>query len=179
MEIIDKRKSTAWVPAIEVLNEALPVFRKENFKGIRNIVLMDKDYRNSTQNVSGRYCKIDGTNQADIEMFFDWHETLPTDLKESRLYIFYQVTSTLLHEIYHHIIRGQKRLRRPPLKEETAATKWAASGAMFAIKKTFSREDHEDEWNRIKDTIRRERIRLGLDTDPTNTRQTSSSLPVG
>ena len=44
MKIEDKRSTTSWVPAVEILNEAIPLFGKQNFAGIRKVVLLDRDY---------------------------------------------------------------------------------------------------------------------------------------
>lgn len=44
MNILDKRKTSSWVPAVEILEQIVPLFRKEHFYGARNIVLLDEDY---------------------------------------------------------------------------------------------------------------------------------------
>ena len=117
MKIKDKRSTTSWVPAVEILNEVLPHFRKQNFAGIRRVVLLDQDYHKGPKGL-GRYCQIDGTKQADLEMYFDWYDGLPQEVRTSKLYLTYMIVSTLMHEVYHHIIRGQHRLRQPKFKTE-------------------------------------------------------------
>jgi hypothetical protein len=67
MQIKDKRSATSWVPAVDILNQVLPLFREQNFAGIRRVVLLDQDYHKGPEGL-GRYCQIDGTKQADVEM---------------------------------------------------------------------------------------------------------------
>jgi len=44
MKIEDKRSTTFSVPAVEILDEALPHFQKRNFADIRKAVLLDQNY---------------------------------------------------------------------------------------------------------------------------------------
>ncbi|MCH5374762.1 MAG: formylglycine-generating enzyme family protein, partial [Planctomycetes bacterium] len=74
----------------------------------------------------GRYCPIDGSQQADIEIYFDWLDDLPGELRSSKLFLSYQIVHILMHEVYHHIVRGQRRLRQPKFKKEQSdADEWA------------------------------------------------------
>jgi len=124
MNIDDKRSTTSWVPAVDILNEALPHFRKQNFAGIRRVVLLDQDYHKGPEAL-GRYCPVKGTKQADVELYFEWYDELPEKVRSSRLYLTYMIIQTLMHEVYHHIVRGQHRLRQPKFKTEQAkASQW-------------------------------------------------------
>ena len=151
MKIDDKRSTTSSVPAVEILNEALPCFQKRNFAGIRKVVLLDQDYHKGPE-AWGRYCPVKGSKQADIEIYFDWVDDLLTEVRSSKLYLTYQIVHILMHEVYHHIVRGQHRLRQPKFKkEQTDADKWATGAVAHVFKKLFPREDHEQEWLRLKD----------------------------
>jgi len=66
MKIVDKRNRYTWVPAKDILGEIIPLFRKEHFVGIRQIILLDKNYH-KRKNVSGLYLPIKNTTFSDIE----------------------------------------------------------------------------------------------------------------
>ena len=90
MKIDDKRCTSSWVPAVEILNEVIPFFREQNFAGIRRIVLLDQDYHKGSKAL-GRYCAVAGTNRADVELYFEWYNELPEELRESKLYLTYMI----------------------------------------------------------------------------------------
>jgi hypothetical protein len=150
MKIEDKRSTTSSVPAVEILNEVLPHFQKRNFAGIRSVVLLDQNYHKGPAAL-GRYCAIKGTKQADVEIYFEWIDDLPEEVRSSKLYLTYQIVHILMHEVYHHIVRGQHRLRQPKFaKEQTDADRWATGAVAHVFKKVFPREQHEQEWLRLK-----------------------------
>lgn len=150
MKIEDKRITTSSVPAVEILNEALPHFLKRNFVGIRKVVLLDQNYHKGPE-AWGHYCPLNGSRQADIEIYFDWVAELPEEVRSSKLYLTYQIVHILMHEVYHHIVRGQHRLRQPKFKQEQMdADRWATGAVAHVFKKLFPRDQHEQEWLKLK-----------------------------
>ena len=69
MKVVDERDSTKFLPIVEIVDEIVPLFRKQHFVGIRRLVLLDEDYRRG-RGAAGRYCPVKGSDQADIETFF-------------------------------------------------------------------------------------------------------------
>ena len=109
---------------------------------------MDTDYRKD--DAAGRYVPIRGTNRADIEMYFDWYTTFSPEALESALLLTYLVTNTLMHEIYHHIVRGQKRLKRPSgAVEEKDAAQWAKGAVGHVFRELYPRERFEPHWQQV------------------------------
>lgn len=158
MKIDDKRITTLYLPVIDIINEVIPHFKKQHFVGIRKIALFDSKYRkgpNESGISMGRYCAVPGTKTADIEMYFEFYDILPLELKTSKLYLTYLVVSTLMHEVYHHIIRGQHRLRQPKAKkEEMQADRWGDGAVGHIFNKLYPREQYEPEWKKIQDILR-------------------------
>jgi hypothetical protein len=155
VKIEDRRQETMWINAKEILETIIPTLSAKNLVGIRKIVLLDNDYHRGEKGL-GRYLLHSGGTSADIEMYFDYYSSLPVEAQNSSIYLTYLISETLLHEIYHHIIRGQKRLKRPSLKdEEKNAHKWAQGGVNHIMKKLGILEEYEAEmakfgkmWNR-------------------------------
>ena len=85
MKVVDERDSTKFLPIVEIVDEIVPLFRKQHFVGIRRLVLLDEDYRRG-RGAAGRYCPVKGSDQADIEMFFSHLAELPADVRDSRVY---------------------------------------------------------------------------------------------
>ena len=171
MEIIDYRKKWVNIPAVEILNKAIPVFRKENLQGIRRILLKDiclglpPSYNKC--HVKGRYCSIKNSKEADIELFFEWFKIFPEELKKNDLYLHFYIIQIFLHEIYHHIVRGQKRIKKMKYyEEENNCEKWAYGGAIYAVEKIFTKEEMESKSNEIKDFWTEEERAMGFDIEP-------------
>ncbi len=151
MKIDDRRVTSSWVPAAQVLEQIIPLMRQEHFAGIRSIVLLDNDYHANRQvaRASGRYCPMQGTRAADIEMYFGHFSSLPEEVKTNRMVLTYFITETLMHEVYHHVVRGQQKLRRPSFKEEQkAAGRWAFAAICHVARQLFPGQ--EAEWNRLE-----------------------------
>lgn len=73
-----------------------------------------------------RYCRVDETEQAEVESYFDCYQGIQEKAKTNWICFTYQIVRTLMHEIFHHLVRGQQHLRRPRLEiEETRAKEWA------------------------------------------------------
>ena len=152
MKIDDRRVTSSWVPAVQVLEQIIPLMRKEHFAGIRSIVLLDHDYHANRRvaRASGRYCPTQGTRAADIEMYFDHFSSLPEEVKTNRMVLTYFITETLMHEVYHHVVRGQRKLRRPPFKDEQkAAGRWAFAAIGHVARQLFPGQ--EAEWKRLEE----------------------------
>ena len=146
MKIEDRRVNPSWVPAVQVLKEVIPLFKQEHFAGIRKIVLLDDDYhaKRGVSKAAGRYCPIQGTRAADVEIYLGHLSTLPEELKGNRMLLTYLITETLMHEIYHHLVRGQRKLRRPSFKEEQRrAEQWAFSAVVHVFRQLFPGEETE------------------------------------
>lgn len=157
MKIEDRRVTSSWVPAVQVLEEVIPLFRQEHFVGIRRIVLLDDDYHANRRvaRAAGRYCPIQGTKAADVEIYLGHLSTLPEEVKTKRMLLTYLITKTLMHEIYHHLISGQQKLRKPSFKEEQkAADRWAFSAVAHVFRQLFPGEEADAEWKRIDQILK-------------------------
>ena len=152
MKIIDKREKWIAIPAVEILNKSIPIFRKENLLGIRRIILKDVFYDHKKRMARGRYCPIASTNRADIEIYFEWYDEFPPELKKNDIYLHYMIIRIFLHEVYHHIVRGQKRIKKMKNSiEEENCFKWAHGGAQYALQKMFPPEEYKSKLTEIKD----------------------------
>lgn len=152
MRIEDLRDKTSWVPAISILEEFQPKFDQKYFVGIKKIILMDDDYHTNDIFIKayGRYIKIPRTKYANIELYFDRFTNLPDEAKQSRLYLSYYILQALLHELYHHRIRGQKKIRKPKFKnEQDSADKWAHKVLTPIYREVYPAEKYKDEWDEI------------------------------
>jgi hypothetical protein len=157
VKIEDRRVTSSWVPAVQILEEVIPLFRQEHFGGIRRIVLLDHDYHANRRvaRASGRYCPIKGTKAADVEIYFSHLSTLPEEVKTNQMLLTYLITETLMHEIYHHLVRGQQKLRRPSFKQEQkAAGRWAFAAVCHVFRRLFPGEDADAEWKRIDQILK-------------------------
>jgi hypothetical protein len=124
IEIENQRGESSWVPAIEILREAIPHISDKNSPGIRKIVLLDKDYHGNRR-AGARYVPIKGTNRADIEMYLNHYNDMPDKLKSNRIFIGFALLSTLFHELYHHIVRFHKKKDQPNFNmEQRRADNW-------------------------------------------------------
>jgi hypothetical protein len=146
--IEDHRQHALDVPAVEVLERILPIVPTD-LRGIRTIVLFDRDYRR--KKAAARYVALRGTRGADIELFLDHYVSLPETLRTSRIYVTFYLGWSLMHEIYHHRVRGQKRLRKPTDRlEDQRADRWAHDRAHRILETIFPREQHQEEYARIR-----------------------------
>jgi hypothetical protein len=151
MKIDDRRVTTSWVPAVQILEQVIPLMKHEHFAGIRSIVLLDTDYHANRQvaKASGRYCPIQGTRAADIEMYFAHFSSLPEEVKANPMVLTYFITETLMHEVYHHVVRAHQKVKRPSFKEEQkAAQRWAFAAICHVARQLFPGQ--EAEWERLE-----------------------------
>lgn len=150
MEIVNKLDKSKCIPVVDILNRIIPLFRSENFVGIRRIVLLDKNYHDQTH-ARGLYMPIPNTRKADIELYFDYLSKYPPSVVKEEIFLAYVLTETLAHEMYHHIVRGQRRIRKhSDEQEEIDATKWAQGAIRHVFERLYPREHFEDKWNHIK-----------------------------
>jgi len=177
MKIEDKRSDTLWVPATSILEEFIPKVDRTFFIGIKNIILLDEDFRANSilDKANGRYIQISGTNLANIELYFDRFTNLPDEAKRSRLYLVHTILSTLLHELYHHQVRGLKKKRKPRLKKEQSdANIWARKILEPIILENSQGEKNKAEWDLIQKKIQEHRwktiqeIKSKLNSDEIN-----------
>ena len=159
MEIQDLRQSSSWVAAVSILEEFIPKFDPSHFIGIKKIVLLDNDYRNEKKEpAAARYVQIKGTNFANIEIFLDRYSELPEEAKKSRMFLTWYLLKSVAHELYHHRIRGQKKIRRPnEKKEQRDADQWAEKtlGPIFVA--VYPKNPHQKEWELIARKIEEHR----------------------
>jgi hypothetical protein len=148
-KIEDCRQRALDVPAVEVLERILSVVPADYLRGIRSVVLYDRDYRG--RKIGGRYIALKGTRLADIHLFLASYESLPETLRTSRIYVTFYLGWILMHEIYHHRVRGQKGLRKPTDRlEDQRADRWAHDQAHRIVETIFPREQHQEEYARVR-----------------------------
>jgi hypothetical protein len=159
VEIEDLRKDASWIPALSILEEFIPKFDPSHFIGIRKIVLLDKDYRNEKKEpAAARYVQIKGTNFANIELFLDGYSGLPEEAKQSRMFLTWYLLKSVAHELYHHRIRGQRKVRQPNYKKEQKdADEWAEKtiGPLFLA--VYRSDQYQKEWQVIHQKIKEHR----------------------
>ncbi|MDY6856487.1 MAG: hypothetical protein SWO11_17645 [Thermodesulfobacteriota bacterium] len=157
MKINDKRITSSWIPAVSILEEIIPHIKNSYLVGIRSIILLDKDYHQDKKTKAlGRYAPIPGSNSANIEIYLESLSSMPDLAKNSRMYLSYLISRILMHEIYHHIVRGQgiKQMQRFKV-EEGAADKWSLREVDSFFEKLFPADEYEEEWNNIHEAKRR------------------------
>jgi hypothetical protein len=148
-KIEDYRQRAPEVPAVEVLERILSIVPANYLRGIRTVVLFDRDYRG--RKAAGRYVALRGTRVADIELFLERYASLPETLRTSRIYVTFYLGWSLMHEIYHHRVRGQKRLRKPTDRlEDQRADRWAHDHAHRIVETIFPREQYQEEYARVR-----------------------------
>ncbi|HZA53218.1 MAG TPA: hypothetical protein VE616_03125 [Candidatus Udaeobacter sp.] len=141
----------ASIPAKEILDQIIPLLRTEIFRGVRKIVLLDQDYWGKRPAMA-RYIPVRGTKLADIEIYFDRFTKVPKPLQTHRMYVAYTLTRSLGHEIYHHYVNGQRRIRKPKAKrEEQTADDWGKQMAGYILTKLFPGEEYTQEWKRVQE----------------------------
>ena len=148
--IEDQRKRHLWIPAVDILEAIIPLFRAEHFAGICCILLLDENC-DSGESGGARYMPLKKTNTADIHMYFSDLDDLPDVARQSRMYLTYRLTLALMHEVYHHKVRSQKKLKRPKRAlEEKRANKWAQEAVTHVFTNLYPRETHEEEWKAVQ-----------------------------
>lgn len=156
MKVEDKRERSSWVPAVQILEQIISLIPKDQLVGIRNIVLLDRDYHKSG-GAAGRYVAIPRTRTVDIEMYLENYCTLPPVLQSNRIFLTFTLALTLTHEIYHHLVRGERRFRKPTDKlEETKAAQWSQQQSKAILLKLFPKDrcrNEIDEFSRLWDEV--------------------------
>ena len=156
MDIEDLRKDSSWVPALSILEEFIPRFDPSHFAGIKKIVLLDSDYRKEKKEpAAARYVQIRGTNFANIEIFLGRYSKLPEEAKKSRMFLTWHLLESLAHELYHHRIRGQRKIRQPnEKKEQRGADKWAEKTIAPLFLAVYPSDPYQKEWQLIADKVK-------------------------
>jgi hypothetical protein len=156
MEIEDLRKDSSWMPAVSILEEFIPKLNPTYFAGIKKVILLDKDYHKDKKvTAAARYVPIRGTNFAIIEFYLGHFSTLPEEAKQSRMYLTWRLLCSLAHELYHHRVRGQKKIRRPKFtQEQKNADEWAVKIVNPIFAAVYPKELYEEEWKFIVQKIR-------------------------
>lgn len=78
-------------------------------------------------------------------------------LENYRIFLTFTLALTLTHEIYHHLVRGQRRFRKPTDKlEETKAAQWSQQQSKAILLKLFPPDrcrNEIDEFSRLWDEV--------------------------
>jgi hypothetical protein len=156
MEIEDLRKDSSWMPAVSILEEFIPKLDPAYFAGIKKLILLDNDYHKDKKvTAAARYVPIPGTNFASIEFYLGHFSSLPEEAKQSRMYLTWCLLCSLAHELYHHRVRGQRKIRRPKFKQEQKnADKWALNTINPIFANVYPKDLYEKEWNLIAQKIK-------------------------
>ena len=155
MTIDDKRQVSKWVPAVALLRPILSFIPQEYTKGIRKIILLDSDCHQSQSTARGRYVAIDRTNFADVEIYLQTFETIPGRLRENKVFLTYQLAVILMHELYHHSVRGLRiRRKRKDKQEEAKAENWSLRRAEDVLHKIYPPDQFKAEYEKITEIHR-------------------------
>ena len=156
MEIEDLRKDSSGLSVVSILEEFIPKLDPTYFVGIKKVILLDNDYHKDKKvTAAARYVPIRGTKFASIEFYLAHLSTLPEEAKHSRMYLTWRLLFILAHELYHHRVGGQKKIRRPKFKQEQKnADKWALKTISPIFAAAYPKDLYEKEWNLIVQKIR-------------------------
>jgi hypothetical protein len=146
-----RRGEFASIPAKEILEQIVPLLRNDLLVGVRKIILLDHDYWGKRPAMA-RYVPVRGTKLADIEIYFDRFKKVPKSLHTHRMYVAYTLTRSLGHEVYHHYVSGQRRVRKPKFKrEQQIADDWGKQTAEYILPRLFPGEESAQEWKRVQE----------------------------
>ncbi len=160
MKIEDNRNTSTWAPAIPILEKFIPRIDQKNFVGVRKIVLLDKQWSKGKNGpAAARYVPVEGCKFADIELYIDTLFDLPDEAKQNRMVLSWRLLISLAHELYHHRVRGQKKIKRPKHKqEEKNADQWAMKIMTPIFIKVYPADRYSNEWDRIEEKIKEYRM---------------------
>ncbi len=148
--IDDKRQEITTIPIVSLLRKILPHFKEKHFWGIRKIVILDRDYNNGPKGYA-RYKPIKNTRNANIELYMTFLADLPKELYKNEAFLKYYIASILMHEVYHHKVRGQRKLRKcSDKKEESNAEQWANGAGWHLVSKIYPQEVYRKELEKAK-----------------------------
>lgn len=81
------------------------------------------------------------------------------------MYLAWRLLCSLGHELYHHRIRGQKKIRRPKFKQEQKnADEWGVKTISPIFASVYPKDLYEKEWNLIVQKIRESQDTKNLTT---------------
>ncbi len=81
------------------------------------------------------------------------------------MYLTWRLLCSLGHELYHHRIRGQKKIRRPKFKQEQKnADVWGVKTISPIFAAVYPKDLYEKEWNLIAQKIRESQDTKNLTT---------------
>ena len=152
-KIVDRRSESQSLEVERMLWLVCEALGPKPFVGIRTVHLFDTDYLG--RDASGRYVPVKGTGMGDIEMFFSHYLELDSRLLDSPVYLQFLVTSTLMHEVYHHMVRQRKIFRKKGREtEEREASEWALKVTKLVLRRTFPESEYGEEFVRIREVQR-------------------------
>ncbi len=127
MRITDKSGLSKIFPVLEVLEKIVLHVPKRYTRGLKQITLLDHDYHEHEAALA-RYLEIEGTHSAEIELYLEDFLAYPESLLMNRFFLTWQFSIILMHEVYHHRVRGLHRLKKPKDRiEESNADRWAVT----------------------------------------------------
>lgn len=156
MEFVDLRELYRDLPRLKDLKRAFALLEPSSITGIREVRFYDQDPRANRENppAYARYVPLNEPRRANIEVYFWRIEGLPDALRESDLYLVFLILRSVAHELYHHRIRGQRRLRKPKQhSEETHATKYGQKVASRIVHRLYPRFLHPLTWWRMRRAV--------------------------
>ncbi len=146
----DQRVHTRTIPAVKVIERALPAFPARIVQGVRKIVLADSDpYATKIdRGAFARYLPPRDSLQAQIQIYFHSLKTTPDDLTHSRPYLTWVLVNAIGHELFHHELIAGKR-RRPKFSiEQAAADSRGEQLAALVVRRLFNPLRLDIEWDR-------------------------------
>lgn len=151
VEIDDRREEFRWIPAVEILRSVIAHIPEKNIAGIRKIILFDQDYKKDRGvTVGARYVPVSGAKTADVEIFFQWYSSLDKNLVKNKVYLTYTLSSSLIHELFHHSTNLLKINRKQSdEKDEARAEDFGDKGAKYIVNKIYPRDAYQQEYEEI------------------------------
>jgi hypothetical protein len=145
------------LPAREILDAILTRIPSTWVVGIRKIALLDHEYqpRADGKGAVARYVPVAGTKMADVEIYVgNCLQIVPPSLRASCLFWTWVFAGRLLHELFHHVVRGRQRVRRPTARaEERQADRWADRETTRVLWELFPVDLHRNEYERIRTAL--------------------------
>ncbi len=144
------------MPAVSILDEFIPKLDPTYLAGIRKLILLDNDYHKDKKvTAAARYVPIRGTKFASVELYLGHFSTLPEEAKQSRMYLTWRLLCSLAHELYHHRVRGQRKIRQPNFRQEQKnADEWAVKTINPILAAVYPKNLYEKEWNLIVQKVK-------------------------
>jgi hypothetical protein len=137
MRIVDKREQSRDIPAPEIFSSIIQEIPSNLKRGIKELVLLDRDYHEHGGALA-RYIEVEGTHAAEIEVYVGDFLEYPETLQQDEFFLTWNFSLILMHEVYHHMVRGLHERKKPSDKhEELEADQWAKTEATKIFRAIF------------------------------------------